>query len=84
MTYLDKISENSKQKSADKYKELKEFITSKKPNGDFNEFFLAHEHMIKLELENSELREQVNEYKDFFDTLKKLLPKDSSIHDRLI
>ena len=77
MAYYDRIAAARKKESADKYAELKEYITSKDDSGKICEWFLALEHMTDLENQISEQKKQINEYRDFFSLLKNLLPNNN-------
>lgn len=80
MAYYDHMLINRKKECADKYFELKKHITSKDETGKFNEWFLAHQHMLDLEKQLEEQERLINEYQSFFSMMKKLLPKDNKIY----
>jgi len=81
MTYYDHGASMRKKECADKYAELKEHITSKNESGKLNEWFLAHEHMVHLDSQLEQQKKQIEEYISFFSLMRKLLPREPSIHD---
>lgn len=81
MAYYDHGKAMRKKECADKYAELKNYITSKDESGKLNEWFLAHEHIVYLETQLEEQKKQIEEYRSFFSLLRKLLPRVPSIHD---
>ena len=81
MAYYDHGAAIRKKECADKYAELKKHITSKDDNGKLNEWFLAHEHIVDLEIQLEKQKKQIKEYQNFFSLMRKLLPRVSSIHD---
>ena len=81
MAYYDRAAAMRKKECADKYAELKKYITSKDESGKLNEWFLAHEHIVDLENQLEQQKNQIEEYQSFFSLLGKLLPRISSIHD---
>lgn len=81
MAYYDHEAAMRKKESANKYAELKKHITSKYPNGELNEWFLAHQHLVDLENKLEKQKTQIEEYRKFFSLMRKLLPIEPSIHD---
>lgn len=81
MAYYDHGAAMRKKECADKYDELKKHITSKDESGKLNEWFLAHEHILDLESKLQQQETQIEEYRSFFSLMRKLLPRESSIHD---
>lgn len=81
MAYLDHITAMRKKECADKYAELKKYITSKDENGKLNEWVLAHEHIVDLENRLQQQEKQIEEYQSFFSFMQKLLPKVPSIYN---
>lgn len=81
MAYYDRRAAMGKKECANKYAELKKYITSKDESGKFNEWFLAHEHIIDLENQIGQQKKQIEEYQSFFSLMRKLLPKVRSIQD---
>jgi chromosome segregation ATPase len=67
--------------SLDKYLELKKYITSRDEVGKLNEWYMASEHMTNLENKLKKQEEEINEYKNFFSLMKKLLPDDFGYND---
>jgi hypothetical protein len=67
-----------KNKAADKYTELKKFITSQDDNGILNDYYIAHDHLIDMEREIKKQKEQLNEYRNFFSIMRKLIPNNPS------
>lgn len=80
MAYYDHVAAMRKKECADKYTELKKYITSK-DDGKLNEWFLAHEHIVDLENQLEQQKKQIEEYQSFFSLMRKLLPRVPSIHD---
>jgi hypothetical protein len=66
MAYYDHGAAMRKKECADKYAELKKHITSKDENGKLNEWFLAHEHIVDLEIKLQQQEKQIEEYRSFF------------------
>ena len=83
MAYLDMGAAIREKAIADKYEELKKHIRAVDENGKVNEWFLAYEHMIRLENELKEKNKQIEEYQSFFSLLRKLLPSVPSIYDKI-
>lgn len=83
MAYLDMGAAIREKAIADKYDELKKHIRSLDENGKVNEWFLAYEHMIRLENELKEKKKQIEEYQSFFSLLRKLTPSVPSIYDKI-
>ena len=81
MAYLDHQAEARRRERAEKYEELKKYITSKDENGKMSEWILAHQHLVGLENELEQSKKQIEEYQSFFSTLQNLLPRVHSIHD---
>jgi chromosome segregation ATPase len=81
MAYYDHGAAMRKKECADKYAELKKYITSKDKSGKLNEWFLAHEHIVDLESKLQEQEKQIEEYRSFFSLMRKLLPRVTSILD---
>lgn len=81
MAYFDHQAAARQKERADKYDELKKYITSKDENGKMSEWILAHQHIVDLENELEQSKKQIEEYQNFFSTLQSLLPRVHSIHD---
>ena len=81
MAYYDHGVAMRKKECADKYAELKKYITSKDENGKLNEWFLAHEYIVDLEIKLQQQEKQIEKYRSFFSLMRKLLPRVPSIHD---
>ena len=81
MAYFDSFKAAHDKECEEKYKQLKEFINSSDTVGGRNEFFLAFEHIQKMELKLESQEKKIKEYQNFFGLLKKFLPSSSSIHD---
>ena len=81
MAYYDHGAAMRKKECADKYAELKKHITSKDENGKLNEWFLAHEHIVDLESKLQQQEKLIEEYRSFFSLMRRLLPRELSIHD---
>ena len=54
MAYYNHGAAMRKKECADKYAELKKYITSKDESGKLNEWFWAHEHIVDLETQLEE------------------------------
>ena len=72
MAYYDYGTAMKKKACANKYDELKKYITSKDKNGQLNEWFLAHEHIVDLEHQLKNQQSQIEKYQSFFSLLRKL------------
>lgn len=81
MAYYDHGEALRIKERAEKYEELKKFISSKDENGKINEWVLAHNHIVSLEQEMEEQKKQIEEYEKFFSMMQSLLPRQYSIHD---
>ena len=81
MAYYDHGASKRKKECANKYAELKKYITSKDEDGKLNEWFLAHEHIVELENKLEQQQKQIEEFQSFFSLMRKLLPRVPSIHD---
>lgn len=44
---------------------MKKYITSKDENGKLNEWFLAHEYIVDLEIKLQQQEKQIEEYRSF-------------------
>lgn len=81
MAYFDRSKAIHEENCLDSYTKLKSHICSKDIDGKLNEFYLAYEHMLKMEQENKDLKEQLKKYQDFFKNLNALMPKTPSVFD---
>lgn len=82
MAYYDRAAAARKKAQADKYEELKKFICNNDA-GKVSEWYLAYEHIMDMELEFQKKEVQIKEYQHFFALLRKLLPRNFSIHDTI-
>ncbi len=83
MAYYDHGAAMRKKECAEKYEELKKFITSKDEQGKLSEWLLASEHIRDKENELLEKTKKIEEYQKFFSLLRGLLPREFSIHDTI-
>lgn len=66
-------------KSKEEYEKLKENLRKSKNKEDE----MLWKHIWMLEHESEKRKKKIEEYEKFFETLQKLLPRQSSIHDVL-
>jgi len=85
MAYLDPIKEEHELRCSIAYNKLKEAISVKTVvlNEEDVDFLMALQHIKKLEEKAKEQEQQLKEYATFFALMKKLLPREFSIHDPL-
>ncbi len=81
--YLDHAKEARKREARESYDALKKVLGSKDKKQKLNAFFPALSHIEDMETEIAEKEVKIKEYRDFFAMLDKLLPRRSSIHDRI-
>jgi hypothetical protein len=79
MAYYDHGAAMYDKKCEEEYEKLKENLRKSKNEED--EMLLKH--IQKLEIKAANAKGKVKKYEEFFETLQKLLPRQSSIHDVL-
>ena len=77
--YYDHAKAAYENKCKEEYEELKENLRKSKNESD--EMLL--EHIMTLEHKAEKSKKTIEEYKNFFQMLQSLLPRQSSIHDVL-
>lgn len=77
MAYFDHEKAAYENKCKEKYEELKENLKNSKNEDDKN----LLRHILKLEFEAERSKKTIVEYRNFFQTLQQLLPRQSSIRD---
>ena len=75
--YFDHAQAAYENNCKEKYEELKEKLRKSKDENDE----MIWKHMMTLEYEAEKNKKNVETYKNFFQTLQSLLPRQSSIHD---
>ena len=76
MAHINWHEEKNKKQSREKYNDLKNHLNSKTPSGGINEFYLATIHMKYMEDKIVKQEVQIKKYREFFSSLKSLLPND--------
>lgn len=82
MAYLDPFQEQQNLEDSIAYDRLKEHLSGKTVilNVEDVDFLMALRHIRKLEEKAKEQEQQLKEYATFFSLMKKLMPKEFSIH----
>lgn len=75
--YFDHAKAAYDNKCKEEYEKLKENLRKSKNEDDE----MLWKHIMKLEFEAERMKKEIEEYRKFFETLQKLLPRQSSIHD---
>ena len=75
--YFDHAQATYENECKEKYEELKEKLRKSKDKNDE----MIWKHMMTLEYEAEKNKKNVEIYRNFFQTLQSLLPRQSSIHD---
>lgn len=85
MAHYDWAAAAHDKKCQEEYERLKKFITSieekGKNKGKISEWFLASEHINKMEHKMEKQEKRLQEYSSFFSSMSALLPRKHSIHD---
>lgn len=80
MAYFDHAAAEQQRKEKESYEELKKFLSEPK-GGKLNKFFPALTHLNVMEHDMEKMRKRLQDYNNFFSTLRGLLPREHSVHD---
>lgn len=85
MAYYDWHAEGAKKKNSESAKKFIESLPLKDSEGNIDfDSLNARDKFFELEEIIKSQKSKIEEYQKFFNTLKNLLPKDFTIHDKLI
>ena len=76
--YYDRHKASKIKKNAEKFEELKKFISSRDENLNVSEWSPALDHILSMEMKISEQKKQLEKYQSFFSLMRELLPRESS------
>ena len=76
--YYDRHKASKIKKNAEKFEELKKFISSRDENLNVSEWSPALDHILSMEMKISEQKKQLEKYQSFFSLMRQLLPSESS------
>lgn len=76
--YYNRHKASKIKKNAEKFEELKKFISSRDENLNVSEWSPALDHILSMEMKISEQKKQLEKYQSFFSLMRQLLPSESS------
>jgi len=79
----DTFSRRKAEEQKANYEALKQLLGSTK-NGKISKYYKALEYIQQMESQMKVKDEKIKEFEGFFGLLSRLLPREFSIHDRLI
>ncbi len=72
MAFLNPYAADQDKSNAEKYEELKKFLSSKDENQKLNEFLPALMHMQKMEVELEKKDKEIAKFRQFFNLLNEI------------